>query len=550
MKTLHRRIASRPRVPLNITPVSLMWPHGRPSTHAAPSQWESDLGLADLVRALSSDDRYSAYIRDALVALTNDPEVIAWRQAVMADFVANPALAEHVSALLPRLASLRRGGSLFGGRKRNLLLETSDRVSELEMYTALVTALHAVLSDVNITSPALTTLCDDMGKLLADENFQKLCDELPELRAPLENIRSLTIGINLDDQLQPISAALLAVNSTPITEARSLLDRLLGSGANEDDESALTPLHHTPANPDERQLSPLFRDLDKLMTQVAQPVARALTAYVKVNTAALSSLEEELAFFVSAARLMEKLKARGIPFCRPEIAPPDANVTRLDDLINIHLALRSSEAPVPNDARFDDDGRIALLTGPNSGGKTTYLQAVGLAQVLFQAGLYVPARAAVMTPVDGIFTHFPVSETRQQGRLAEEAARLRTIFAHVTKRSLVLLNETFSSTSSGEALYLAQDMLCGLRSAGARAIFATHLVELVAHMDEIEAAVPGESRLYSLVAGVEKREDGSFAPTHRITRGAPLGRSYAQEIARQYGISLDQILAELRRRGE
>jgi DNA mismatch repair ATPase MutS len=155
-----------------------------------------------------------------------------------------------------------------------------------------------------------------------------------------------------------------------------------------------------------------------------------------------------------------------------------------------------------------------------------------------------------MSPVDGIFTHFPALETRQQGRLAEEAARLRTIFAHVTGRSLVLLNETFSSTSSGEALYLAQDMLCGLRSAGARAIFATHLVELVAQVGEIEAAVAGESRLYSLVAGVERRADGEFAPTHRITRGAPLGRSYAQEIARQHGISLDQILAELRRRAK
>jgi DNA mismatch repair protein MutS len=527
-----------------------MWP--RPAAlpaSTAPSQWESDLGLTDLARALSNDARHGAYIRGVLASLTSDPEVIAWRQAVMADFVANPTLAEQVEALLPRLAALRGGGYLFGGRKRNLLLEASDRLSELELYTGMVAALHTILAGVNLTSPALTTLRADMGALLADENFQRLRDELPELRAPLENIRSLTIGINLDDQLQPTSAALLAVNNTPITEARSLLDRLLGSGANDGDESAIAPLHYTPADPDERQLSPLFRDLDKLMTQVAQPVARALTGYVKVNTAALSSLEEELAFFASAARLMAKQKARGVPFCRPELAPPDANVTRVDDLINIHLALRSAEAPVPNDARFDDDGRIALLTGPNSGGKTTYLQAVGLAQALFQAGLYVPARAAVMSPVDGIFTHFPALETRQQGRLAEEAARLRTIFAHLTGRSLVLLNETFSSTSSGEALYLAQDMLCGLRSAGARAIFATHLVELVAQVDEIEAAVPGESRLYSLVAGVEKREDGSFAPTHRITRGVPLGRSYAQEIARQHGISLDQILAELRRRG-
>ncbi|MEL7234028.1 MAG: hypothetical protein AAGK74_06010, partial [Chloroflexota bacterium] len=71
---------------------------------------------------------------------------------------------------------------------------------------------------------------------------------------------------------------------------------------------------------------------------------------------------------------------------------------------------------------------------------------------------------------------------------------------------------------------------------------ATHLVELVGRFSEIESAVSANSTLCSLVAGIQITEDGSPTPTYRVTRGEPLGRSYAQEIARKYGISLNQIL--------
>jgi len=149
-----------------------------------------------------------------------------------------------------------------------------------------------------------------------------------------------------------------------------------------------------------------------------------------------------------------------------------------------------------------------------------------------------------MSPVSAILTHFPQLETRHQGRLAEEAERLRGIFKQVTTDSLVLLNETFSSTSAGEATYLAQDMLSGLRVIGARAIFATHLIELADQIEDIHASIQGDSRLFSLVAGIEINADGEAVRTFQIKRGMPVGRSYAKEIAQRHGISLEQILAD------
>jgi DNA mismatch repair ATPase MutS len=150
-----------------------------------------------------------------------------------------------------------------------------------------------------------------------------------------------------------------------------------------------------------------------------------------------------------------------------------------------------------------------------------------------------------MSPVDCILTHFPALETGQ-GRLAEEAARLRGLFERATGQSLVLLNETFSSTAPGEALYLAQDVLCGLRVIGVRALYATHLIELAERVSEIENAVAGSSAVFSLIATVHQNGDGQTARTFRIERGQPFGRSYAQEVARQHGISLEQILKSRR----
>lgn len=532
---------SRPRAALEIPPVSLMSPPGTPAAAAPAAGWEDDIGLGELAAALALNKRYLPFARQTLAALSSNAAVIAWRQAVLADFTAHPALVARLEITLPRLAELHEGRALLGGRQRNLLLQTADRLTELDLYTTIVQEMADALHGAALASPALLALRQQLAALLADEQFQALRRDLPDLRAPLENIRSITIGINLDAQLIPSSAALLAVNDTRISEPATLLDRLIGGRTSDTDESGLAPLHIFPPNPNERPLSPLFQDVDRLLTQVAQPIARALTRYVKMGSGWLANLEYELAFFCAAARLRERFVALGVPVCQPDIAPPEARETVISGLANTLLALRG-QPPVLSDAKLDAAGRIAILTGPNSGGKTTFLRSVGLAQVMFQAGLFVAAQTARLSPADAIYTHFPALETRQQGRLAEEATRLRDIFLRATAHSFVLLNETFSSTASGEALYLAQDMLCGLRVIGARAIFATHLTELPARIPDMAAAVEGDSGFISLVAGVRLTDDGQAVPTFEIAPGQPLGRSYAQDIARRHGISLEQIL--------
>ncbi len=301
-------------------------------------------------------------------------------------------------------------------------------------------------------------------------------------------------------------------------------------------------------------------------------MVRVLNRYLLVNTSILRRLQADAAFFLGAASLFKELASAGLPVCKPSILSPEDRELRTLNFYNVLLAMRLLEKKlltnrddggqeatdriekneiVLNDAEFDGNARLQILTGPNQGGKTTYTQGIGVLHVLAQCGLYVPAETATLSPADEIVTHFPAEEKGQlaTGRLGEEAERFAGIFETITDRSVVLLNESLTSTSPGEGEYLAEDIVRALSVLGARGIFATHLHGLADRVASLNDSTDGRSRLGSLVAGVEERLDSAAAiRTFHIRKGAPGGKSFASDIASQYGISFEQLTDRLRRR--
>ena len=308
------------------------------------------------------------------------------------------------------------------------------------------------------TRAGLLNLRAFLAATRAQPDYQRLAEELPRLRAQLDQAGSVTLGINLDAQLRPESATIVSVNASRFAGKNSLLDRLFGERAAPDAVRGITALYKA----DERQRNTpeheLFRDLDRLLERVSAPVADALASYTRVQSAGLAGLEAELAFYLGAVRLVnESARLLGCRFAAPRSPRPSERVCMIDGVYSLDLALRLraargpaglAEAVVPNDVAFGPDATIFILTGPNSGGKTTYTRAVGQAQALFQAGLLVPGRQARISPVDGIYTHFAVAERLDinGGRLAEELDRLAQIFRQAGPASLVLLNEPLAST--------------------------------------------------------------------------------------------------------
>ena len=271
---------------------------------------------------------------------------------------------------------------------------------------------------------------------------------------------------------------------------------------------------------------------------------KVVQAYVLENADFLIKLLPEIEFLVKTTELINKLKDTGNSLCFPKIQAVENKTFDVKGIYNPVVAYKLGEKMVENDFAFDDNGMFYVLSGPNRGGKSVISCAVGLTFVLAQLGACVPAKEATISPVDGIFIHFPTGsdDTIDKGRLGEECARLDEIFNDVTEYSLVILDETLSSTGSFEASYIASEIICGFSMAKCRGIFSTHLHELTSMLDEIneKCLADGGVKIDTLVAGIEEGER-SF----KISRQKPDGRSYARDIACKYGISLENILKKI-----
>lgn len=538
----------------------------------------TDLGLDEIVGALSIAPQYKQAVNKILLMLPQEAQIIAYRQQVLDDFLNSDGVAAGFEELLPTLARLHDSLTTTTQGGQLSLQETLGRMTELNTYVTCVERLQAILATPGLHSPGLCALRDALQEIVADETFRSLAQNLPEMLSRLKGVPSVTIGVNLDEELRPVEATLLSVNEKPF-KSGSMVERLMGRKASAKSDQGIAPLHalpyatvqdgmrvvQTPKRVDPMMV-PLFRDLLKVLQAVINPISTALKEYAKINASFLVMLEEEVAFYLGAVRFIRKLQASGLALCRPDILPAQERACTLDEMVNPLLALRLQQAGserldgmvVTNDIAFGPQGRIFILTGPNQGGKTVYTQAVGLAQVLFQAGLYVPAHKARISPVDGIYIHFATEEKSSvgAGRLSEESKRLSDIFQTVTPQGLVLLNESLSSTSAGESLYMAQDIVRALRLFSVRAIFATHLHELAESVEAINQEVDGDSCLVSLVAGVELQNgetgmdvSNELVPrSYKIKPGPPKGHSYAKGIAVRNGISFEQLAEKWRER--
>ena len=541
---------------------SLLWPDGRPTVVWNVSQEViRDLELEAVVTAMCSHRTYREAVRAVVFRLCREKGTIRYRQIVLDDLQSNPGLAEKLKALLPMLDEL----TSFTFRPTavgNPLHEVVARARELELLVAIVQELHEAFAAVHtpLQSSGLFDLREKIAAMAGDRQFQEMTADLPALLETLRSNASITIGVNLDERLRPEAAVLLSVNQERFSDS-SLLDRLLGKGVEEG--KGIAPIHRPPVVGGERldpMMVPLFSDLSKILEKVSEPVARELKKYVQLNGRFLADLRDEIVFYVHALDLIQELQAAGMRLTTPEISPAEERVCRVKAAYNLQLAIQrlkdrsadpQSTPVVTNDILLDDDGRIAILTGPNQGGKTTYMQSIGLVQVLAQLGMPVPGEEAQMSPVDAIYTHYPVEERLElgTGRFGDEALRIRAIFEKVTRHSLVLLNESLSTTSMGEGVYLARDIVRALRQIGLRAVFTTHLHELAAAAGQINAEVGGDSPVFSLVASKpEKAMQPDQGYSYHVQPGPPLGRSYAEHIAARYGISDEQLQSLLEER--
>ena len=202
---------------------------------------------------------------------------------------------------------------------------------------------------------------------------------------------------------------------------------------------------------------------------------------------------------------------------------------------------RSGREPfVPNDLRFDDSRRMLIITGPNMGGKSTYMRQTALIVILAHIGCYVPARRAVLGPMDRIFTRIGASDDLAGGRstFMLEMTETADILNNATAKSLVLMDEVGRGTSTFDGLSLA--WACAAFIANkirAFTLFATHYFELTS----LAAEAPGVANVH-----VEAVEHGDSLVFLHSVKDGPANQSYGLQVAALAGIPRS-VTAQARR---
>lgn len=481
---------------------------------------------------------------------TCDPEVILYRQDTFGDMIENPELSHILLKMIPLLndiTELRRMSSDSAASTEAYLYS----ITEVELYTSLLDLLRDNLIPLapKFKSTAFRRFAERINTLTGSEYYKNLNDQLKELTSRVREIKSVTIGVNFDSQLRASRAGVLSINNEYF-KSGELLDKMLRLDFKNDEMTCIAPLIPFKKGQSDNQQNALANAFNGAINDVFRQSIRSwkkvIQHYVLENTDFLIRLMPEIEFVTKATELLMRLKERGCPLCHPVIKPMSEKVFDAKGLCNPIVAMKLDAPVVPNDFKFDEDGMIYVLTGPNRGGKSVITCAVGIAFVMAQLGLPVCADSCVISPCDEIFTHFPTGseDTIDKGRLGEECSRLSAIFEEVTEDSLVLCDESLSSTGSFEAAYIASEVLQGFSMARCRGIFSTHLHDLAASVDSINAScVPnGGVKIDNLVAAIEK---GSRS--FKILREKPDGKSYARDIAEKYGLSLDKIMTKIKK---
>lgn len=480
---------------------------------------------------------------------TSSPEVLNYRLEVVKDLVDNKELYEvfcKAVSIIYNISDMRRVLS------SDFTIESVlGSVRYLEMYKEIVDLFVDSLKNCEVRSEGMKAFKKEILDISESEDYKNLNEELTKMDTDFGLLKSVTIGVNLDENLRPKEAGIVSVNKTPF-RAGTIMDRLLKK--TETDNmcmmSPLYPLKRAFHGEDLKNLnSSIQASLHQIFAKSLRSFEPSIHNYYNANTSMFIALLDDIRFLTAGVGFILSMKEKGYPMCKPSVAAMEEKKCELEQVYNPMLVRNSvEETIVSNSFAFDDNGRFYIVTGPNHGGKSIFAYSVGMAQALFQLGLFVPAERAVMSPVSSIYTHFPTSDENNygKGRLESECARLSEIMKDLSETDMLLMDESFSSTSGLEAGYIASEVLTGIGIIGCGGIFVTHIHDLPQQVSQYNSHPMNKGKIDNLVALMENKESGKRS--YKVSRTTPDGLSYAKDIAKRYGLNLEGILEKTQKK--
>lgn len=468
-----------------------------------------DLQLEELVLSGAINREEYDVLCGEIVHLPSDREVIAFRQEILKDLADDPCFIKHCTDFCGRLKD-------NVPRKRVSIWESSE-------------PLHKALQEhISVLRHNYLTICSaDLKAAFRSETLVRLVEFLGEgtYKARLEEVIRLleevidagAVGYRVEytygQAMNRVEIQSLFPENRYVMKEKGILKRKVV------DEDYLISA--------EGNLI-LRNNMNEIYGKTVVKLCDLASRMNGAIVGAFKRMRQELSYYQTGIKLLDLYRRLGIPSCMPRIEERRGGILEYEQLYPLRLLSRCGADPEPghscgiqgNDYR-SDKGRIGIVTGRNSGGKTTFLQAIGTAQILAQLGFFVPAgfcRASAAPYVGSLFANVEDIHT-VHGKLEQELVDIRELAGHLKEGSLILMNEILASTSEEEGTEIMAEVLRAFSHTHSNVLFVTHLGDLANLVQEGSLALAEGEKAINYVTE-PCREDEGLPRTYRIEPGS------------------------------
>ncbi len=489
-----------------------------PNRRVAPECFR-DLNLDQIVETVTAG--WEAYdLLPIFYSSLPGVEAIRYRHEVFRDFE-NPDVFACVTSFSARMRQVR--GVLLETRK--LYYEPQKQRQDLDTvgeYCEAVNALTRALTLTHLRSRGLIRFREYLGEYTRSRAFGSLATETQTLQAELAAI-TYTLSIHG----KRIEVSRYGGESDYAAQVLETFAKFRQASVQQAEFSFRS---HEAMNHIEEAI---VDRVARLFPETFSALGRHTERHRAFLDPEISDFERDAQFYLAWLEYLRPLEKSGLRVCYPEICPGALFSRRRTPTISAlaHQLVAGREEVVLNDFELRAPEQIMVVSGANQGGKTTCARLIGQMHYLAGIGCLIAGREATLPFVDRVLTHFEREERVEtlSGKLEESLQRMRRLLEQATSSSLLIMNESFDSTTVSDALFLSREIL-------RRVVGRDMLCVCVTFLDELASL---SEKTVSYLATVDPQDPAKR--TYRVVRRPAEGLAYAMAIAEKYGLTYERV---------
>ncbi len=473
-----------------------------------------DLNLKYVFNAMAQEDNFIYHTAQAvLLNSLTDYDTIMYRQAVLKDCINNRELIKNLYSLAVKAND--EAEYYIGFTKPNYarVMPVSVKVYHgaglLEVLVEKLENLRSVVtaSEPSVNSQGIKRLISQLESNLTEEFFKRVRKHILDLKSVNDSTK-IIVSSGLGNGMKGCRHILRDITTASNSNATK---RIFSKSGNK--------------NTIELDNTSIINNAKEVEDAGLINILRLINHFNKIMLDFFTELRYECGFFVGCINLYSKLKQ-----IKSEATFPIPSAMHNRDLIftklyDLSLMLKENINPVCNELNAPN-ANLFIITGANQGGKSTFLRSIGIAQLMLQCGMFVPAAYYSSNLCEKLLTHFTREEdaAMNSGKLDEELLRMNNLINQLTAHSMILMNEPFATTTEREGSKIASDIVTALNDNRVTILFVTHLYEFAELMYK---------KFSDTAVFLRAERNSNGTRSYCIKPGKPLQTSYGEDLLKE-----------------